>query len=704
MIHCSNCGTAGYVTAQKDAGNAYEADLNAVYRAYFDGSKQLRLLFLDRFSADLKGLGVKGMVHGYVNPQNLEWSVEPSTDPDDPTIAISVLDPHADEKPSNVDCPGCGTSHSMQILGMRSQRLTAALTTTLFNSRHHEQQAESKPRVLMFSDNVQDAAQRAAVSEIRNTQVVFRKALLQSLELSDLTLDQVTKELPKRLRAELGDALFASRFVPLDFTWRDDYTDLISKGRVGPKFVDDIETRLAWEFFSDLTYRSHTSLTLETMGAAAIEADSVPLQLAAEEFQRKAQTILRDGSQLDVTLSQQILFAVIDEMRRLGAVSVDYVRLALEAGDDRYGLNYFAAQSGLKIGNRGVLPIPRYKRSAAPRPITLRTKAPGFINARSKASSNSIKSILARSFDDFEVSNLGELTEVLFQTMEHQGLVSLIYSKRDDAIWGWLLNPEHLVVSSKTQRLVCSSCDLQETSQTETVIGQRRCRRQGCDGSLVRTQRTDGGAILALFKTERNHRVVAREHTGMLDSDDRRELEVAFIESENPWAPNLISATPTLEMGIDIGDLSTLILSTVPPEAANYVQRVGRTGRRDGNSLNVTLAAARPHDLQFWEEPSAMLGGEVPAPGVQLSAVAILRRQLAAYSLDCLIASTATEVKYGKVKASLQARDTQNADSFLNRWIGYLENGAALSQTSLWLACPRMWQIRKLSRLDFNTG
>ena len=38
----------------------------------------------------------------------------------------------------------------------------------------------------------------------------------------------------------------------------------------------------------------------------------------------------------------------------------------------------------------------------------------------------------------------------------------------------------------------------------------------------------------------------------------------AFIKDEARWAPNLISATPTLEMGIDIGDLSTLLLSSVP--------------------------------------------------------------------------------------------------------------------------------------------
>ncbi len=92
-------------------------------------------------------------------------------------------------------------------------------------------------------------------------------------------------------------------------------------------------------------------------------------------------------------------------------------------------------------------------------------------------------------------------------------------------------------------------------------------------------------ALHRSLASDRNHRVVAREHTGVLETDDRHRIEDGFIKKETRWAPNLISATPTLEMGIDIGDLSTMLLCSVPPEEANYVQRMGRSGRRDGNAL-----------------------------------------------------------------------------------------------------------------------
>ena len=39
------------------------------------------------------------------------------------------------------------------------------------------------------------------------------------------------------------------------------------------------------------------------------------------------------------------------------------------------------------------------------------------------------------------------------------------------------------------------------------------------------------------------------------------------------WDPNVLSCTPTLEMGIDIGDLSTVILCSMPPAQAQFLQR-----------------------------------------------------------------------------------------------------------------------------------
>ena len=173
-------------------------------------------------------------------------------------------------------------------------------------------------------------------------------------------------------------------------------------------------------------------------------------------------------------------------------------------------------------------------------------------------------------------------------------------------------------------------------------------------------------------------RVVAAEHTGLLDREERKLIETRFMQDQaKPWHPNLLSATPTLEMGINIGDLSTLILCSVPPEQANYVQRIGRAGRRDGNAMNVTIAMGRPHDMWFWTDPAEMISGQVKTPGVHLEAVAILRRQFAAFTLDRWVAEEgAGAASYGRVGEALKVIKGGVRSRFPLFWFDFIARNA----------------------------
>jgi DEAD/DEAH box helicase domain-containing protein len=93
-------------------------------------------------------------------------------------------------------------------------------------------------------------------------------------------------------------------------------------------------------------------------------------------------------------------------------------------------------------------------------------------------------------------------------------------------------------------------------------------------------------------------------------------------------------------MGVDIGDLSSVLLCAVPPNQASFLQRIGRAGRRDGNAMTTTLADGNSlHDLYFFEQTQEMLAVEVTPPGVFLRAAEVLRRQLFAFCLDDRVGS-----------------------------------------------------------------
>jgi len=130
-----------------------------------------------------------------------------------------------------------------------------------------------------------------------------------------------------------------------------------------------------------------------------------------------------------------------------------------------------------------------------------------------------------------------------------------------------------------------------------------------------------------------------------------------------------------LELGVDVGELSTVLLCSVPPTTANYLQRVGRSGRRDGNALNVAIANGRPHDLYFFADPQEILAGVIEPPGVFLNASAILERQFTAYCFDRWVASGVGEdvfsVRLGEVLTNVEGN---RLAAFPHTWLDFIDN------------------------------
>ncbi|MFB7393551.1 DEAD/DEAH box helicase [Streptomyces sp. NPDC056191] len=72
-----------------------------------------------------------------------------------------------------------------------------------------------------------------------------------------------------------------------------------------------------------------------------------------------------------------------------------------------------------------------------------------------------------------------------------------------------------------------------------------------------------------------------------LSADERRRAEEAFAEARDC----VIVSTSTLELGIDVGDLDRVIQIDTPTTVASFLQRIGRTGRRQGSARNCLFLA-----------------------------------------------------------------------------------------------------------------
>ncbi len=663
IVHCRECGGMGWGAIQQEETRQLSGNPASVGEAYLRSHRTARY-------------AVPGISEGMLVPDHwlcpsclrLNQDTEcicATQEPGLPTrLSIELTDGRI--RRFRERCPECGSDRALSMLGSRAASLSSVAITQLYLSPFNRDR-----KLLAFTNSVQDASHLAGFYSSRTYRFNVRTAMQAVLEATndDVSLADLPSQMIEHWQAKVDSpAAFVATFLPPDLRALEEYEVFVKNRGKTEQLVHLLNDRLSWEVVQEYGYRTLVGRTLERTGCSTAFPDEKRMEEVANKLTADIAEKRIVARQVTTEQVRRFLDEVVYRLRTRGGVFHRFVDAYARQGGRWYLLT--------KRFNPLMSPIPG--ETALPRFWYSGDKHSVFDTYLSKGKSEGWYTDWASRCLGVETRDQG--INDLYRTtvrrlVEAEVLEELPCGK--GKVHG--LSPQSLVVTKEVARVSCPNCGRESTLPrhvAERAVG-GRCGRYRCPGTLEPRGRRRDSYYRRVYRSGRVKRIFAAEHTGLLERQVREGIEERFKAGAetDPEAPNLLTCTPTLEMGIDIGDLSATLLCAVPPMTANYLQRVGRAGRKTGNALGLVLANSRPHDLYFYGAPLEMMAGEVSPPGLFLDAPEMLRRQLVAFAMDAW-AKQETELKVVPAKAMFVLSEGGRKE-FPGRFIEFYKVGSS---------------------------
>lgn len=553
-------------------------------------------------------------------------------------------------------CPACNANDSIRFVGSAIATMLSVTISTLFGSSAI---GADEKKALIFTDSVQDAAHRAGFVQARSHSMTLRAAFKHTLDsitesptnVHDLAQATIAQATTHEAKYQLLDPGIANRQAFKPF-WKE-----IGTATARRQAAAVASRRITFDAVLEFGLNSRMGRTLELTGSAAA---SVNYGTETDILALIDAVIRRTNEQRDLFSPEGL--EALPSHRKLQWVTGVLERIRMQGGIHHPWLEKFIKNDGatwfLQGGRAKKEGMPGFGRG---RPMPAFPRLGEETSTHSKNLDNvahpqSWYSTWTHRVLGVNPSNAPFLVANLFSTLAEQDILGVTVPRhknhvplRAKVFW---IPPSNITVYPTTDRQLeqkelhvsCSICKMTLPGIPTTIknLNGAPCYISRCQGTLERIALNPRNYYRKLYSSPSTLRVVAREHTSLLPTELRLSYENGFKGrngSAGPDAPNVLVATPTLEMGIDIGDLSTVMLSSLPKTVANYQQRIGRAGRQTGNALVLSYIRGVGENLHKLSNPLETINGEVKPPATFLNAEEMLRRQYTASIVDAFIAN-----------------------------------------------------------------
>jgi len=508
-------------------------------------------------------------------------------------------------------CLACGTAaKGYEEIVTPAKSSEVADVTILAQSMLSAMREEAMQKLLIFTDNRQDAAFQAGWMEERSRRFRLRHLLYGVLH-EDPTRVWSFEKLTERMVDQAK-----ARGILKEKIW-DDENNL---------------TRVRWFLLEEFASTGQRRGSLETLALAEVRLRGIEVPEMREFYDRWAPRLRVDAAGL-----QRLVRLIIDYYRRRGVVSDpllgrrwserdDEVRKGLVAVSDQYRPQALVF-SKKQESDRGLLKgwTARNGRSGAQE--IFRKGLPGGAEAGVEVRDAFLEEL-------WERLKAGQVLVPVQLVEKHGG--KLVPVRAQGATHQF--NVERLGVILTERRMLCPACRRAQSVAPPTGA----CPEYGCKGVLE-----ERGRDTEHFDVWQYTRTVfvplkAREHSAQVPKEVRQKIEQEF-KRETGGAYNCLVCTPTLELGVDIGKLEMVLLRNVPPTPANYAQRAGRAGRRHRIAVVFTHCRGDAHGRYFFQQPQAMIAGEIRVPAFSMRNEPLLRKHAHSAILTALRGLAATD-------------------------------------------------------------